>query len=73
MTYHRRDMSSLLAFFTDYPGQCFSYNNREFYNVSNTWNINGVCAMAECMALPINQDGQLGLFEQVRNVTREAA
>ncbi|XP_043238528.1 uncharacterized protein LOC122390026 [Amphibalanus amphitrite] len=49
----------------DYPGRCFSYNNYEFYNVNDTWNINGVCAMAECMALPINQDGQLGLFEQV--------
>lgn len=49
----------------DYPGGCYSFNNNEFYNVSATWRIKGVCAMAECMALPINKEGQLGLFEQV--------
>merc|ERR1740128_461061 len=49
----------------DYPGECYSYNNHAFYAVNQTWRITDVCAMAECMALPINKDGQLGLFEQV--------
>ncbi|XP_037071596.1 uncharacterized protein LOC119092724 [Pollicipes pollicipes] len=49
----------------DFPGRCFSVNNGEFYSVNDTWRIKGVCAMAECMALPINEKGQLGLFEQV--------
>ena len=63
----------LLNISTDHPGRCFSFNNNEFFNVNETWNINGVCAMAECMALPINQDGQLGLFEQVGGTVRLTA
>ena len=53
--------------FADTPGRCYSFNNHDFYNVNETWAIKGVCAVAECMALPINQDGHLGYFEQVRD------